>query len=378
MRARLGAIDLAFYASTFTLIFVLWLALYSATSYGQGGEAIKQLLHIGLGATLMVGLTFLDYQYWRKLTPLVYAFSFFSLIAVLIVGHSVNGAQRWVSLGGLGSFQPSELAKFSVILVLAELLGHRFSSSRLLAGLCAVGGLFLLILVQPDLGTALVLSLLSAILAYAAGLNGTLLFAIGGLGLATLPLVLKQYQKDRLMVFVNPDIDPTGIGYQLVQSQTAIGSGHFWGKGLFCGHMTQNGFVPENWTDFIFTVIGEELGFIGSLGVVILYAILFIMVVRTAYRCKDRYGSILCLGFAALLLLHAVINIAMTLDLAPVVGIPLPLGSFGGTAMLVNLAGLGIVGNVSLQNRLPEEPLNDHHDPKHPSLELVSCLGGLD
>ncbi len=364
MISRLRAIDWSLYVPLLGLLLVLWMALDSATRFGQAGEATKQAIHMLVGGVVMLAFTLLDYRHWRKLAWPLYLITMLSLAAVLVVGTSVNGAQRWVSLGGLGTFQPSELAKFSTIVVLAALFAEKLTWRRVLLATVVVGGPFLLILIQPDLGTSLVITVLGAVMAYVAGLNGTLLFAVGGLGLAALPLVLKEYQRDRLMVFVNPDIDPAGMGYQLVQSQTAIGSGGFWGKGLHLGHMTQHGFVPENWTDFIFTVVGEELGFLGGVGLLLCYALLFLLIVRAAYHAPDRQGSLLAIGFGTLLIFHVFVNIAMTIGLAPVVGIPLPFGSYGGTAIIVNMAGLGIVGSVRLQSRLAvESPLSDSVNP---------------
>ena len=346
MRSLRSLFDPVLHLPLAGLIFLLWLALYSATQFGQAGEATKQAIHIVLGGVIMLALTRLDYHHWKRLAWPLYAVTIVALIAVLAVGTSVNGAQRWVSLGGLGTFQPSELAKFATIVVLASLFAEGFSWRRLILAAAAVAGPFLLILVQPDLGTALVIAFLCVVMSYAAGLNGTFLFAAVGLGISALPFVLKEYQRDRLLVFINPEMDPAGMGYQLVQSQTAIGSGGLWGKGLLTGHMTQHGFVPENWTDFIFTVVGEELGFLGTAGLLLLYAILFWVLISTALKAVDRLGSLLSLGVASLLLFHTVVNISMTVGLAPVVGIPLPFGSYGGTAILVNLAGMGIVGSV--------------------------------
>jgi rod shape determining protein RodA len=367
MRERLRALDLSFYAPLVGLLFLLWLALHSATQFGQAGEAGKQALHILLGAVLMLVFNLLDYRHWRRLAWPVYGLTLLSLAAVLVVGTSVNGAQRWISLGPLGTFQPSELAKFSTILVVAGLFSKPLTWRRVVLAALVVSGPFLLILVQPDLGTALVITVLGGVMAYVAGMNGTLLFALAGLGVAALPLVLKEYQRDRLLVFVNPDIDPAGMGYQLVQSQTAIGSGGIWGKGLYRGHMTQHGFVPENWTDFLFA---------GSLGLLLCFALLFLVIMRAAYLAPDRLGSLLATGFGTLLLFHCFVNIAMTIGLAPVVGIPLPFGSYGGTAMLVNMAGLGIVGSVRLQSRVQREcPLSNSHNPEGPpSCEMQSCV----
>lgn len=377
MIKRFRAIDFSLWAPLVGILILLWLALYSATSFGKGGEAFRQLFHIGLGLLLLVGFTLIDYHHWRRLTLFITVTTLLSLLAVLVVGHSVNGAQRWISLGGLGTFQPSELAKFATILLLADRLSKRPNTLHFVISAGITAALFFLVLIQPDLGTALVIALLATIMAYASGLSGTLLFALTGLGASALPFVLKDYQRDRLLVFINPEIDPMGMGYQLVQSQTAIGSGRFWGAGLFHGHMTQHGFVPENWTDFLFSVVGEEFGFLGGLGLLLCYGILFFLILSTASQALDRFGALLCLGFGSLLMIHAVINIAMTVDLAPVVGIPLPLGSFGGTAMLINMAGLGIVSSVRLQSRLPQNPLSDRLDPCHPSPKTPSQVEQL-
>lgn len=345
------------------LLSFLWLCLYSATQFGQAGEATKQAFHIALGWILMLLLSRMDYHLWKRLAWPLYGATMLALVAVLVAGTSVNGAKRWVALGGLGTFQPSELAKLATIVILAGLFAEGFSWKRLGVAAIAVAGPFLLILVQPDLGTALVIAFLCSVMAYAAGLNGTFLFAVIGLGISALPFVLKEYQRDRLLVFINPDIDSAGMGYQLVQSQTAIGSGGFWGKGLLSGHMTQHGFVPENWTDFLFTVVGEELGFLGTCGLLSLYAVVFWVLIRSALQAPDRLGSLLALGVASLLLFHTVVNISMTVGLAPVVGIPLPFGSYGGTAILVNLAGMGIVGSVRRASHPREIILSDDPNP---------------
>lgn len=374
---RLRYLDIALYAPLYGLLALLWTALYSATQYGQAGEAYRQAGYILVGSLVMFALSALDYRRLQRLHWPFYLFTGAALTAVLVAGHSVNGAQRWIDLGPLGTFQPSEFAKLSAILTGATILSGKLTWKRVLATAAALGLLFALILVQPDLGTSLVLVALGGVLAYVAGVNGTLLFALGGLGGACLPLVLKEYQRDRLMVFVNPDIDPKGMGYQLVQSQTAIGSGGLFGKGLMRGHMTQHGFVPENWTDFIFTVVGEELGLIGGCGLLILYALLLAQVAKAGYRAVDRLGGLLCTGVGTLLLFQLYVNMGMTIGLAPVVGIPLPFGSYGGSALLVYMAAIGIVGSVSIQSKIPEAPLSD---AAHPSMEgpgLVSAFREL-
>ena len=277
------------------ILLLLWLALYSATQYGQAGEALRQAAYIAVGTLAMLGFTAMDYRHIKKLAFPMYLVTMLALLAVLVAGESVNGSQRWLSLGALGTFQPSELAKLTTIVVAATILSGTLTVKRALFAASAIGPLFLMILIQPDLGTSLVLVVVSAVMAYVAGVNGTFLFSVGGLGLAALPFVLKEYQRDRLMVFVNPDIDPSGMGYSLVQSQTAIGSGGVVGKGLLKGHMTQHGFVPENWTDFIFTVVGEELGLLGGVGLLMMFSLLFWLILRAGFSlCRPTGWSALC------------------------------------------------------------------------------------
>ena len=359
------------YIPLFGILALLWLALYSATQFGQAGEAIRQFAYIVVGTVVMFFLTVIDYRKLRKASIPLYFITLGTLAAVLVAGESVNGSQRWLSLGSLGTFQPSELAKLTSIIVSATILSGKLTWKRALAAALALGPLFLSILIQPDLGTSLVLVVVGGVMAYVSGVNGTFLFSLVGLGGAALPFVLKEYQRDRLMVFVNPDIDPMGMGYSLVQSQTAIGSGGFLGKGLLKGHMTQHGFVPENWTDFIFTVVGEELGLVGGVGLLLMFAFLISFILHAGYKAVDRLGSLLCVGVATLLLFQVFVNIGMTIGLAPVVGLPLPFGSYGGSAILVYMAAIGIVGSVRIESRVPEDPLSDS---LHPSME-GPCLG---
>lgn len=374
---RLRYLDFSVFVPLYGLLGLLWMALYSATQFGQAGEAIRQAAYIIVGTVVMFFFTVLDYRHLKKLSIPLYGVTLAALGLVLVAGQSVNGSQRWLDLGPLGTFQPSELAKLTTIVVGATLLSGKMSFKRFLTTAAALGPLFLMILIQPDLGTSLVLVFVGGLMAYVAGVNGTFLFSMAGLGAAALPLVLKEYQRDRLMVFVNPDIDPKGMGYQLVQSETAIGSGGILGKGLLKGHMTQHGFVPENWTDFIFTVVGEELGLLGGIGMLLMFSLLFILIMYAGYRSVDRFGGLLCTGVATLLVFQVFVNVGMTIGLAPVVGLPLPFGSYGGSAILVYMAAIGIVASVRIQSRIPEEPLSDS---AHPSMEgpaLCSLAGEL-
>lgn len=375
--SRLRYIDVSIFVPLAGILGLLWLALYSATQFGQAGEALRQAAYMLVGTMVMLGFTAMDYRYIKKLALPMYGVTLAALGAVLVAGQSVNGSQRWLNLGPLGTFQPSELAKLTAIVVAATILSQKLTVKRALSAAAALAPLFLMILIQPDLGTSLVLVVVGGIMAYVAGVNGTFLFSVAGLGVAALPLVLKEYQRDRLMVFVNPEIDPSGMGYSLVQSQTAIGSGGLFGKGLLKGHMTQHGFVPENWTDFIFTVVGEELGLAGGVGLLLMFGMLFLLILKAGYQSVDRLGGLLCAGVATLLLFQVFVNIGMTIGLAPVVGLPLPFGSYGGSAIVVYMAAIGIVASVRIQSRIPEDPLSDS---AHPSMEMPgvgSFVSGL-
>lgn len=349
--------------ATVAICLVSWLALLSATRWNGGDEAYRQAVYISLGWLLAAGLTALDPRRLAVLTPWLYLGSLGLLAAVLVpgVGQTANGSQRWIELGGV-VFQPSELMKLVLVLVLARQLGlarhdpeEPFRPAArggvFLTALVLTGVPFLLIAGQPDLGTALVLIAICLVMLFVAGGSVVYLAGLVTTGLGVLPYVLKEYQRDRLLVFMNPELDPRGMGYSLVQSKTAIGSGGVLGKGLFSGHLTQHGFVPENWTDFIFTVVGEEMGFFGTCGFLCLFVVLLGTMVRIAHRAGDGYGGLLVTGVFAMLAFQLFVNVAMTLGLAPVVGLPLPFSSYGGSAMLVNLASVGVVAGVAFHGR---------------------------
>jgi rod shape determining protein RodA len=327
------------------------LSLYSLL----GAAAGRQLAYALLGIGMMLGLSRLQYGRWKTLGPWAYGLAVGCLGLVLIpgFGHAANGAQRWVRLGPLGTFQPSELAKLGLILFLARLLerGPKISGLRMLAALGFMSAPFLLTLLQPDLGTACVLLAITLGMLFVAGASPVYLSGLVVGGLAVLPHILKPYQRDRLMVFLNPEHDAMGAGYNLLQSKTAIGSGGIWGSGLTRGLLSQHGFVPENHTDFIITAVGEELGLLGCLGILLLFALLLALVWRVASRASSRFGALLASGTLIMLGFQAVINLGMATGLVPAVGIPLPFISHGGTSLLVNFAALGVVANISRHQR---------------------------
>ncbi len=320
-----------------------------------GAPAWRQMVYGGLGLGLLPGLAYVHYGRWMKWAAWAYAFAVASLLLAMIpgVGHAANGAQRWVSLGPLGTFQPSELAKLGLILVLARFLADtpRVSVSRLAGALGLLSAPFLLTLIQPDLGTACVLLAIALGMLFVAGAPWIFLTGLVASGLAVLPLILKPYQRDRLLVFMDPGHDAQGVGYNLIQAKTAIGSGGFWGSGLTRGMLSQHGFVPENHTDFIITAIGEELGLLGCLGILLLFALLLVLLWHITARADNRFGALLVAGTMTMLGFQVIINLGMATGLVPAVGIPLPFVSHGGSSLLMNFCALGIAASVGRQTR---------------------------
>jgi rod shape determining protein RodA len=322
------------------------------------GDFDHQMAYLVVGVVAMTAMTFTDYHLWQRLAWPIYAVNIVMLAAVLATGHSALGAQRWIGIGPV-VFQPSEPAKLFTTLSIAAALGNpKRSYDKLqdyLIPLAALAAPALLVLAQPDLGTALVLiAIFSAMLFFA--LPKARYFAIyagvlGGLGTlaVTTPFLLHGYQRARLLVFLNPQNDPQGAGWSLIQSKIAIGSGMLFGKGLFHGTQTQLGFVPEHATDFIFTVIGEEWGFIGSVALLVLYALLLAMALLSLSSARDRYGVLVAAGITAMFAFHILINVGMTIGIMPITGIPLPFISYGGSSLITCLMAVGVLLNIHLQ-----------------------------
>ncbi len=334
--------------------------LKSATLHGGdgSGDVARQAVYLVIGLIAMMLFSFIDYHLWQRWAWPVYILNVLMLGAVAIAGHSAMGAQRWIGFGPI-VFQPSEPAKLLTTLSLAAILAdprRSFSHLRdLWVPLVAIAPPTLLVLKQPDLGTALIfIVILTAMLFFA--LPNLFHFAAYAMGLILAgaftvlsPWVLKDYQRQRLLVFLHPEHDPQGAGWSLRQSKIAIGSGQLTGKGLFHGTQTQLGFVPEHQTDFIFAVVGEELGFLGALLLLALYAALlgFSMLAVTAAR--DKYGVLVAVGIVAMLLFQVLINIGMTVGIMPITGIPLPFISYGGSSLITCFAACGVLLNIHLQ-----------------------------
>ncbi|SFI41483.1 rod shape-determining protein RodA [Albimonas pacifica] len=333
-----------------------FLMLYSVAGGDLDPWASRQMVRFAAGMALMFGVAMIHIRYWRTLAPLSYVGSLTLLAAVEVAGHTGMGATRWIAIGPL-QLQPSELMKIAVVLALAryyDWLGEGRVSRPLwlLPPLLLILVPMALVLKQPDLGTALLLALGGGAVMWLAGVHwGYFLAAIAlGAGLVTAVLesrgtdwqLLKDYQYRRIETFLNPESDPLGAGYHITQSKIAFGSGGLSGRGFMQGTQTRLNFLPEKHTDFIFTTLAEEFGFVGALSLLILYGLITLFCIVSAMANRDRFGALLTGGIGATFFLFFSVNMAMVTGLAPVVGVPLPLVSYGGSAMLVLLLAFGL------------------------------------
>jgi len=336
--------------------------LYSATSErleGPSGMHLKQLVWAVIGLVSMFAVLCIDYQTLCRHAYVLYGVLLVSLIIVLLFGRVVNGSQRWLVLGPW-HVQTSELAKPVLILVLARYFTEHTSAGTasltfrdLLLPVLLVGLPFGLIVKQPNLSTAMVLVVLLAVMALMIGLRGTTLITLLLLGVGVLPLawtlVLKDYQRERLLTLLNPQPDLLGAGYHSWQSKIAIGSGGLWGKGLLAGTQSRLSFLPERHTDFIFAVLAEEVGFVGVVLLLSLFVCLLVHGFIIAYRSRDRLGALVATGVVTMLAVQIFLNIGMTIGLVPIIGLPLPLMSYGGSSLVMTFLCLGLLMNVRMR-----------------------------
>ena len=342
------------------LLFIIGLVtIYSATQAKgltlSGGYSMKQLYWMGLGFAMLFAVIIISYQKFIDLSYILYGINILLLLFVLVAGHIRLGAQRWFSIGAF-AFQPSEFIKICLILVLANYVGSKKGAMEDIKSLitpCVLLAIpFGLVLLQPDLGTALLLVPIFLSIMLVAGARPRYLIGMLILGLAVLPFFwhfLHEYQRQRLLVFLNPNIDPLGAGYTIIQSKIAIGSGGLLGKGWTHGTQNQLNFLPERHTDFIFSVIGEEWGFLGSAILVLLYFLIIKRAFNIASLTSDLYGKSIATGVAVMLGLQVVVNIGMTVGLMPVVGVPLPMVSYGGSSLISTLVAVGLLLNVGMR-----------------------------
>jgi rod shape determining protein RodA len=335
------------------------LEIYSSThASAMAGMQWRQLMWIGIGVVGMFLISQIDYHTLMDQAPVLYLVGIAGLLVVLVVGYSRLGAKRWILLGGQ-TLQVSELMKLIIIIVLARYFNEVRTDRLTLADLAKVTALTLvpvaLILKQPDLGTAMVLVPVALVGAFFAGIEWKHL-AVGILLIALLvPLAwnmrhhLKPYQQQRIETFLHPEQDQRGAGYQILQSEIAVGSGGFWGKGFGKGSQNQLGFVPVRYSDFILAALAEEQGFIGVCVVLLLYLGLILRLVDNAQKAKDRAGMYVVMGVTAILGFHVLVNASMVIGYVPVTGIPLPLMSYGGSATAFVFLALGLVMNVRMR-----------------------------
>lgn len=325
----------------------------------------KHLINVVIGLGLAAAVVFTDRRWVRILAPLVYAGSVIGLLLVLVVGSTINGSRSWLLFAGL-SIQPAEFAKLAVVVGMALLVAERTESSRKRkVGVTEVASMLLvaalpatLILLQPDLGTMLVLTATVFGVLAAAGTPPRWLIGLAAAGSAGAAVVisagvLKEYQIHRFMAFTNPDLDPRGAGYNVNQARIAVGNGGLFGQGLFDGSQTKAGFVPEQHTDFVFTVAGEELGLVGAGILIGLFALLLWRALLIAKHAEDLFGRVAAAGVACWFGFQAFQNIGMCLGIMPVTGVPLPMVSYGGSSMFASLMAIGLLLNIQLRSTSP-------------------------
>ena len=370
-RLNLGKFDNILNFAVIGLLAIGTLLVYAGTrewfrSYGLDPEYYlkRHSINIVIGVLLAYGTTLIDYRLLRAYTPIIWLAAVVGLVLVLIpgIGSEINGARAWIALPGGFQIQPAELAKIAIIVGIAMILADRDQVDRdpsdldVLKALAISAVPILLIVAQPDLGTVLIISAAVVAMIGASGARaiwvvGLLLLGVVGVFTAVQTGAVNEYQVARLQSFVDPNADPQATGYQLRQSRITIGSGGLFGKGLFEGPQTNGRFVPEQQTDFIFTVAGEELGFVGGSLILFLYFLIFLRAFTICKRSSDLFGRLVCIGVIAWFGFQTFENIGMAMGLMPMTGVPLPFLSYGGSSMFANLIGIGLLQNVYARSR---------------------------
>lgn len=362
--SKIGQIDWIFVVLLGMLASISVLILYSVGGMKWEPWAYQQLLVFACCTVLMLGLALLDLRIWLELAYPAYGVALILLILVELIGETRMGATRWLDLGPLPAFQPSEFMKLAIVLALARFYHERKAEDAsfsvwLLVPMAMIGLPVLLVMKQPDLGTAVLIALTGLTVMILAGLNWKVI-AAGAAAMVPLVVVafnyvLHDYQKKRILTFLNPEGDPSGDGYHILQSKIAMGSGGLLGKGLGLGSQSQLNFLPEKHTDFIMAAVCEELGFAGGFMIFLLYALIITMALRMAALSHSHFGRLAAAGATATFGLYVLINGAMVMGLFPVVGVPMPLVSYGGSAMLMVMTGFGLVLGVKV-HRYQELP----------------------
>ncbi len=332
------------------------IVLFSAGGGGWRPFALSQLSKIVLGFIVFCIAAFSNIKTWIKSAYVIYAIALLMIVLVTFVGHTGMGAQRWLNLGII-HVQPSEFIKIALVLVLARYFAWMNSVELSQIKNYLIPSVLLLIpfgliVIQPDLGTAMSLGMITVGMFYIAGLPKKWFIIASILGVLAMPVVwfggLHDYQRSRIITFINPEKDARGAGYQINQAKIAFGSGGITGKGYINGSQAQQSFLPEKHTDFIFTMLGEEFGFIGAFSLLTLYTIIILVLFWCAKTCRNRFGQLVCIGFMLNFFIYYFINISMVLGLMPTVGVPLPLMSFGGSSLLSLMFGFGLCQNAHI------------------------------
>ena len=324
--------------------------LYSAANGSWNPWATRQIARYGVGLVILITIALVDIRFWWRYAYLIYGILLVMLVAVEVVGSVGMGAQRWINLGVI-RLQPSELMKVGIVLALARYF-HGVSAEDvrripyLIVPILMIGAPSALVLKQPDLGTALFLIMTGGAVFFVAGVRlwkFGLVFAAAGAAVPIAWSMLRPYQQKRIFTFLDPETDPLGAGYHILQSKIALGSGGLFGKGFMQGSQSHLNFLPEKQTDFIFTMLAEEFGMVGGLVLLGLYMLIMVYGFAISLRSRTHFGRLLAMGITSMLFLYVFINIAMVMGLIPVVGVPLPLISYGGTAMLTLMIGMGFL-----------------------------------
>ena len=362
IRARFRDFDWVLLGFVLLLSLLSVLEIRSATAMTKfHGFQQKQMIFLAVGIVAMFAVSLVDYHRLLDIAHWAYGISLLSLVTVKLVGQRVLGARRWSNLGGGVHFQPSEWVKLVLIVVAARFFWVVVVSGRgrrwpdIFKAFALIGIPMLLVLIQPDLGTALTYSPILIVGLFLGGLRIRqaiiliVVFTLVGGVVWRSGKILKPYQKARLTAFLDPDTDPKGSGYQIRQSKIAIGSGGLWGKGTNKGTQTQGDFLPIPYTDFIFAAFCEEHGFLGATGVLLLYFLILVRLIQNAQTAADPPGTFIVMGIAAVMLFQIAINVGMCVGMMPVTGIPLPLMSYGGSSVIFSFLSLGIVMNIRMR-----------------------------
>ncbi|GAB4277261.1 MAG: rod shape-determining protein RodA [Deferrisomatales bacterium] len=358
-RALLRQIDYG-YLALLVLLSALGLAVLWSASHGPGGNVagygLRQLRWMVLGAAALAGALAVDYRHWQTHAVAIYLLHLALLALVLVVGKTSMGAQRWLPLGPF-HLQPSELTKIAAAIVTAHLLSREptpppYGLRQLWAPVAVLVLPAGLVLLQPDLGTAALIVGVGGTIVLFQGVRRRLLLGASALVVGAAPVawgLLHDYQRQRILTFLDPERDPLGAGYHIIQSKIAVGSGQLIGKGYLGGTQVHLQFLPERHTDFIFSVLAEEWGFVGAAGVLALYGLLILWGLDIAAKARDPFGRLLAVGLTSILFFHVTVNVGMVTGLLPVVGVPLPLFSYGGSSVVTTYVVAGLLLNIRMR-----------------------------